>query len=158
MLNTGHQLKACPTFTLYTLTQCFSTFFATRHPWSAISIFGGTPRWQNRFKEQWIAIIGGTPGTISRHPCVPRHPGWEPHSVIVITKVMQLSGSHYTLKWLVRTHSMVEKIRIRNNICYCLKMSNLEKFSCPMSIHTLSSESNFRSSSHKYFVHPLAAF
>ena len=48
--------------------QCFSTFFATRHPWLDISIFGGTPRWQNRSKDQLIAVIGGTPGTISRHP------------------------------------------------------------------------------------------
>jgi hypothetical protein len=23
-------------------------------------------------------MIGGTPGNISRHPSVPRHPGWEP--------------------------------------------------------------------------------
>ena len=60
------------------VVQCFSTFFASRHPWSAISIFGGTPRWQNRTKDQWIAIIGGTLGTISWYPSVPRHPSWEP--------------------------------------------------------------------------------
>ena len=59
-------------WSICTLSQCFSTFFATRHPWSVIWIFGGTPRWQNRSKDQWIVIIGGTPGTISRHP------GWKP--------------------------------------------------------------------------------
>ena len=39
--------------------------------------FGGTPSWFNRFKDQGIITFGGTPGTSSKYPCVPRHPGWE---------------------------------------------------------------------------------
>ena len=63
----------------HALDQCFLTFFVTWHPLSSISIFVSTPaRWQNRSKDQWIAITGGTPGTISRHPSVPKHPSWEP--------------------------------------------------------------------------------
>ena len=53
----------------------FLNLFATRHPWSAISMFGGTPRWQTRSKDWWITIIGGIPGTISRHL------SWEPLSL-----------------------------------------------------------------------------
>ena len=60
---------------LTNLDQCFSTFFASRHPWSNISIFGGTPRYQNRSKGQSKVIIGGTPDTLSKYPSVPFHPG-----------------------------------------------------------------------------------
>ena len=33
-----------------------------------------------RYEDLGIVIIGGTPGTIPRHPSVLRHPGWEPLS------------------------------------------------------------------------------
>ena len=39
------------------LEQCFSTFFAWRHLWSAVTIFGGTPKtifvWYN---EVWVSL------------------------------------------------------------------------------------------------------
>ena len=60
------------------LDQCFPTFFGSRHPYVVLKIFGGTPSRFNRYKDQGIVTIGGTPVTCSRHPCVPRHPGWEP--------------------------------------------------------------------------------
>ena len=31
----------------------------------------------NRYKDPGIVLIGGTPGTSSRYPRVPRPPGWE---------------------------------------------------------------------------------
>ncbi len=31
-----------------------------------------------KLKKEENSLFGGTPDTSSRHPCVPRHPGWEP--------------------------------------------------------------------------------
>ena len=61
----------------YGIYQCFPTFFGSGHPNLVLKIFGGTPSWFNRYKDQGIVTIGGTPGTSSWHPCVPRHPGSE---------------------------------------------------------------------------------
>ena len=61
-----------------TLGQCFPTFFGSQHPYLVIKIFWGTPSWFDRYKDKGILEFGGTPGTSSRHPSVPRHPGWEP--------------------------------------------------------------------------------
>ena len=44
----------------YTLTQCFPTFFGSRHPYLILKIFGGTPNWLNRYKDQGIGTFGGT--------------------------------------------------------------------------------------------------
>ena len=63
--------------TFYILNQCFPAFFGSRHPYIVLKIFGDTPSWFDRYKDQGILTFGGTPGTISRNPCVPRHPGWE---------------------------------------------------------------------------------
>jgi len=41
------------------------------------TLFGGTPRGFDKYKDQGIETIGGTPGTSSRYPSVPRQPGWE---------------------------------------------------------------------------------
>jgi hypothetical protein len=35
-----------------------------------MKIFGGTPSWSTRYKDQGIETIGRTPGTNSRQPCV----------------------------------------------------------------------------------------
>ena len=53
-----------------TSSTVFLNLFCYLAPLVSYLIFGGTPTciWQNRSKDQWIAIIGGTPGTISRHP------------------------------------------------------------------------------------------
>ena len=60
------------------LSQCFPTFSCSRHPYSEMKIFGGTPSCYNWYKDQGIVTIGVvTPGTSSRHPSVPRNPGWE---------------------------------------------------------------------------------
>ena len=59
------------------LQQCFPTFFDSQHPYVVLKIFCGTPSWFNRYTNQGIVAIGGTPDTNSRHPCVSRHPGWE---------------------------------------------------------------------------------
>ena len=61
----------------YTSRQCFTTFFYLRHPYVVLTIFGGTPSWLNRCKDQGIVTFGDTPDIILRHPCVSRHPGWE---------------------------------------------------------------------------------
>ena len=58
--------------------QWFPTYCGSRHPYFVLKISGGTPSWFIRYKDQGIIIIGGTPGTSSWHPSVPRHPGWEP--------------------------------------------------------------------------------
>ena len=55
----------------------FQPFFGSWHPYLALRGFGGTTSWSYRYKDQGIVIFGGTPGTSSRHPSVPRHPGWE---------------------------------------------------------------------------------
>jgi len=34
------------------LVQCFPTFFGSRHPDLVFEIFGGTPGWFNRYKDQ----------------------------------------------------------------------------------------------------------
>ena len=44
----------------FTLTQCFPTFFGSRHPYLVMKIFSGTPRCLNRYKDKGIVIIGGT--------------------------------------------------------------------------------------------------
>ena len=55
------------------LGQCFPTFFCSQHhPYLVLKIFVGTP------KDRGIVMIGGTRVTCSRHPSVPRHPGWGP--------------------------------------------------------------------------------
>ena len=59
------------------LKQCFPTFFGSRHLYLVFKIFGGTPSWFNRYKDQGTITIGGTPDTSSLHPCDSRHPGWE---------------------------------------------------------------------------------
>ncbi len=46
------------------IEQCFSTFFASRHP-----------QMPKEVQRSIKVITGGTPDTISRHPSVPRHPG-----------------------------------------------------------------------------------
>ena len=45
------------------LSQRFPTFFGLRHPYLVLKIFGGTPSWLIRYKDQEIVIFGGTPGT-----------------------------------------------------------------------------------------------
>ena len=45
------------------LDQCFPTFFGSRHHYLELKIFGGTPSWFNRDKDQGIGSIGGTPCT-----------------------------------------------------------------------------------------------
>ena len=62
------------------LIRYFPTFFASWHPYKVKKVFGGTPRWLNRSKDQGIArivIIGGTPAINSLNPSVSRDPGWE---------------------------------------------------------------------------------
>ena len=59
------------------LTQCLPTWFDLRNPYLVLKIFGGTPRWFNRYKDQGIITIGGTPDKSLRHPCVSQPPGWE---------------------------------------------------------------------------------
>jgi len=74
--------------------QCFSTFFGSRHPvrlkkiWrhpflAKLTICGTFT--SKKFKKVVNSIFGSTPDTSSRHPCVPRHPGWEP---LVYTFIM----------------------------------------------------------------------
>jgi len=70
------------------LDQCFSTFFGSRHPvrlkkiWQhpyldKTTIWGTlTPLVVKELKKEVNSIFGGTRDTSSRHPCVPRHPGW----------------------------------------------------------------------------------
>ena len=62
---------------LHCLDQCFPTFFSSRHPYIVLKISSGTPSWFIRYKDKGIVRNGGTPNTSSRHPSVPRHPGWE---------------------------------------------------------------------------------
>jgi len=72
------------------LVQCFSTFFGSRHPLRFIKFWRHpyvvqTITWGTlicKSAQVWLRAIpnpkvGGTPGTFSRHPSVPRHPGWE---------------------------------------------------------------------------------
>ncbi len=47
-----------------------------RHPYLAKMTIWGTLGGK-RTKKVLNSIFGGTPATSSRHPCVPRHPGWE---------------------------------------------------------------------------------
>jgi len=71
----------------HTIDKCFSTFFGLRHPvrlkkiwwhpYLAKMTIQGTLR-SKKTKKVVNAIFDGTPDTFSRHPCVPRHPGWEP--------------------------------------------------------------------------------
>ncbi len=42
------------------LDQCLPTFSCSRHPYLVIKIFGGTPNWYYRYKDQEIITIGGT--------------------------------------------------------------------------------------------------
>ena len=51
------------------LRQCFPTFFCSRTPYLVMNIFGGTPSWFDRSKDQGIVTLGDTPGTSSLHPC-----------------------------------------------------------------------------------------
>ena len=44
------------------LDQCFPTFLDSQHPYLVLNIFGGTPGWFLRYKDQGIVTIGGTPG------------------------------------------------------------------------------------------------
>ena len=63
----GKRYKLCKHY----LGQCFPTFLGSRHKCQVRKLFGSTTRWLNRYKEQELVIIGGTPGTNSQHP------GWE---------------------------------------------------------------------------------
>ncbi len=87
-----------------TLHQCFSTFFGSRHPVRLKKKIGGTLTLDKmkirgtlsckKFKKVVNLIFGGTPDTLSRHPCVPRHPGWEPlHYTVSIINIW----SHFIL-------------------------------------------------------------
>ena len=54
-------------------------------------------------------IIGGTCDSIIRHPCVPRHPGWEPLPQGIITKLLTLiSGVSNIIIKMEDTHSSPE--------------------------------------------------
>jgi len=65
----------------------FNLFWFTA-PFKTEKKFGGTLTWIKwqfgaplvikELKKVVNSIFGGTPDTSSRHPCVPRHPGWEP--------------------------------------------------------------------------------
>ena len=61
------RLKRQFIFALNSLWQCFPTFCCSRHLSLVIKQFGGTPSWFNRYKDQGIVTIDGTPGTSSRH-------------------------------------------------------------------------------------------
>ena len=80
------------------LDQCFPTFISSRHPYLVLQVFCGIPIWFNRYTDQVIVTIGGTPVTSSRHPSVPRHAGWEPLLYIpILPKRRQiLCASHQT--------------------------------------------------------------
>ncbi len=58
----------------YPLDQCFSTFFGSRHPIrlkrNLATPLPGPPFVVNNLE--------GSKFNICRHPCVSRHPGWEP--------------------------------------------------------------------------------
>ena len=57
--------------------QCFPTFFWLATPLPSDEDIWWHPSCFNGYKDQGIVTAGDTPGTSSRHPSVPRHPGWE---------------------------------------------------------------------------------
>ena len=77
LMNQAIEKVKCFIKQLNCLRQCFSTFFCLRHPYLVFKTFGGTlaSLMGVKFRDK---TNGGTPGTSSRHPSVPRHPGWEP--------------------------------------------------------------------------------
>jgi len=97
------------------LDQCFSTFFGSRHPvrlkkiWQhpyldKTTIWGTlTPLVVKELKKEVNSIFGGTRDTSSRHPCVPRHPGWKPliqtiiQTCIWIHTSVMINYQHYIL-------------------------------------------------------------
>ena len=52
-------------------------FLVSRNPYYVMLIFIGTPSCPNRYKDKIIELIGGTPETNLRNPCVPRNLGTE---------------------------------------------------------------------------------
>ena len=95
----------------YGLQQCFPTFRGSRHPCSVMQIFGGTPRWSNRFKDQGTVLICGTSDISSQHPCVPRHPSWE--SLVYIKEfriALVFKHKMHTIGLALRSNQLWERL------------------------------------------------
>ena len=60
------------------LRPVFPNLFLFGAPLISIAGIWRHPQLFFRYKDRGIVTIGGTPVTSSRHPSVPRHPGWEP--------------------------------------------------------------------------------
>jgi len=65
-------------FNLFWFTAPYKTEKNLAAPLPGLNANVGHPEWLKNLKGIVNSIFGGTPDTSSRHPYVPRHPGWEP--------------------------------------------------------------------------------